>query len=130
MIILLHKGGPRGQLNNWRPVMLLNITYKIFTRALQLRLQSIPMEIISPDQLTFLPMRLILDNILLMQEIIHYARFLSQPLLFFKLDFSKPYHKVDLCFFLHNDQTWNAIHVHTYDQTPIFGYKGMCQHKW
>jgi hypothetical protein len=57
------------------------------------------MEIISPDQLAFLPMHFILDNLFLTQETIHYARHSTQPLMFLKLDFSKAYNQVDLSFF-------------------------------
>jgi hypothetical protein len=63
MIALLHKGGGRSSLNNWRPITLLNVTYKIFAKALQIRLQPVLMEVISPDQSAFLPMGFILDNI-------------------------------------------------------------------
>jgi hypothetical protein len=56
------------------------------------------MEVISPDQSAFLPMRFILDNIYLTHETIAYAKQTHQPLLFLKLDFSKAYDKVDLVF--------------------------------
>jgi hypothetical protein len=99
LIVLLHKGGGRNTLNNWRPTTVSNVSYKIFAKALQMRLQPILMEIISLDQSAFLPMRYILDNIFLTQETISYAKESSQPLLFLKLDFSKAYDKVDLRFF-------------------------------
>jgi hypothetical protein len=38
VVSLLHKGRQRGQLNNWRPITLLNIGYKLFAKALQRRL--------------------------------------------------------------------------------------------
>ena len=47
VIILLHKGGNKSLLSNWRPIMLLNKTYKIFAKILQMELQPILMEIIS-----------------------------------------------------------------------------------
>ena len=47
LIILLHKGGNRSLLSNWRPIMLLNMTYKIFAKTLQMELHPILMEIIS-----------------------------------------------------------------------------------
>jgi hypothetical protein len=52
-------------LNNWCPIMLLNVTYKIFGKALHMRLQPILTEVIYPVQSAFLPMRFILDNIFL-----------------------------------------------------------------
>lgn len=64
--------------------------------------QPVLMEVISPDQSTFLPLRYILDNLLLthetISETIDYAKSTGQPLMFLKLDFSKAYDKVDLKF--------------------------------
>jgi len=53
VISLLHKGGERCKLTNWRPITLLNVAYKIYAKALQLRLQLVLMEIISFDQSAF-----------------------------------------------------------------------------
>lgn len=53
MIALLHKGGSRAVLTNWRPISLLNISYKIYAKALQLRLQPVLMDVISPEQSAF-----------------------------------------------------------------------------
>lgn len=64
-IVLLHKGGDRQRLHNWRPTTLLNSTYKIVAKAIQLRLQAILTDVISPEQSTFLPRRYILDNVFL-----------------------------------------------------------------
>jgi exonuclease III len=94
-IFLLHKGGERLKLTNWRPITLLNISYKVLAKALQLRLQPVLMEVISFDQSAFLPMRFILDNILLTSETMAWAEETGQSLIFLKLDFSKAYDMVD-----------------------------------
>jgi hypothetical protein len=98
LIALIHKRGGRSTLNNWSPITLLNVSYKIFAKTLQRRLQPILMEVISHDQSAFLSMRFILDNIFLTYETIYYANQSKKPLLFLKLDFSKVYDKVDLGF--------------------------------
>lgn len=95
VLALLHKGGTRSLLTNWRPIALLNVAYKLFAKALQLRLQPVLSEVISDDQSAFLPGRFILDNIMMTHETIDWARHSCQPLIFFKLDFSKAYDKVD-----------------------------------
>ena len=56
LLALLHKSGDRPKLANWRPITLLNISYKLFTKVLQKCVQLVLMEIISPDQAGFLPM--------------------------------------------------------------------------
>lgn len=57
------KDADRSNLSNWRPITLLNTDYKIFTKALALRVQSCVKEVISPDQTGFLPGRYIGTNI-------------------------------------------------------------------
>ena len=66
------------------------------------------MEVMSFDQLAFLPMRFILDNILLTHEIMEWAKYTGQPLIFLKLDFSKAYYMVDWSFLF---QTMGAIGI-------------------
>ena len=53
------------------------------------------MEIISPEQSAFLPMRFILDNLVLTQETMAWAKQSNQALLFLKLDFLKAYDMVE-----------------------------------
>ena len=50
LIILFSKGGIHESLNNWRPITLLNVSYKILAKALQMRLQSVLMEVISSQR--------------------------------------------------------------------------------
>jgi hypothetical protein len=98
LISLLYKGGDREKLTNWRPITLLNVAYKLYAKVLQLRLQPVLMEIIDFDQSAFLPMRFILDNIMLTHETMEWAEHSNQPLIFLKLDFSKAYDMVDFGF--------------------------------
>ena len=44
--------------------------------------------------MTFLPLRYILDNIVLTQETLHWAKVSRQPLVFLQLEFAKAYDKV------------------------------------
>ena len=68
LITLIPKSGDLKFLNNWRPITLLNVGYKIYAKALQMRLQDPLSEIISSDQSAYLRNRFILDNILLTHE--------------------------------------------------------------
>jgi hypothetical protein len=51
-------------------------------------------EVINPDQSVFLSMRYILDNIVLTQETVNWAKTSQQPLVLLKLDFAKAYDRV------------------------------------
>lgn len=53
------------------------------------------MEMIDVDQSAFLPLRLIMDNIMLTYETIAWAEHSKQPLIFLKLGFTKAFDTVE-----------------------------------
>lgn len=55
---------------NWRPITLLNNDYKILSKALAARIQSVMEEVIGDDQSGFVKGRFIGDNLLSLQAII------------------------------------------------------------
>jgi hypothetical protein len=95
LISLIPKSGELEDLGNWRPITLLNTSYKILAKALQLRLQPMLAEVIDPDKTAFIPMRNILDNVLLIHETIDYAKRSNQDLVFLKLDYRKAFDRVE-----------------------------------
>ena len=101
LISLIPKEEDVRDLNNWRPITLLPVIYKIFAKLLQIRLQPMLRDVISPEQTAFLPFRFILDNIVLTQETLHWVRISRQPTVFLKLDFSKAYDKISWRFIFH-----------------------------
>jgi hypothetical protein len=98
LITLLHKGGKKKQLSNWKPITLLNVTYKSFANALQMWMELVLMETINQDQLMFFPFKFILNNILLTHGTIAWAKKSKKLLVYLKLEFSKAYDKVDWSF--------------------------------
>ena len=98
LISLIPKEGDSRDLNYWRPITLLTASYKVFAKTLQLRFQPMLRDVISPEQTTFLPLRFILDNIVLTQDTLHWAKTSRQPTIFLKLDFSKAYDKFSWTF--------------------------------
>lgn len=48
-IVLLFKNGDRADLANWHPITLLNASYKIVAKSLQIRLQQVLQEVISTE---------------------------------------------------------------------------------
>jgi hypothetical protein len=71
LITLIFKFADINKLIDWRLITLLNVTYKIIVKVLQLWLQLHPMEIINNGQTTILPSILILENMFLANETIH-----------------------------------------------------------
>ncbi len=95
---MLFKARDKENLSNQWPITLLNVSYKIFAKALQMRLQPIFMEVIDKEQFGFLPVKFILDNVLLVNETINQAWCNNQPLVVPKQNFAKVYDNVNWSF--------------------------------
>ena len=61
---------PRHFLKNWRPISLLNVTYKLASATIASRLKSVLNSLISPTQTGFLPDRFIGENTRLIYDIV------------------------------------------------------------
>ena len=96
IIICIAKGDkPREYLNNWRPISLLNITYKIGSSCIASRLKTVLPKLISEDQTGFIKGRYIGDNIRLLYDVIHYLKEHKLPGLLVSLDFEKAFDSVN-----------------------------------
>ena len=74
VISMLYKGkGERNIRENWRPLTMLNVDYKIFTKILSLRLEKVMNVLVHPDQTCSVPGRTIQDGILKIYNIIKHA---------------------------------------------------------
>lgn len=59
---------------NWRPITLLNTDYKIFTKALALRLQRVMGRLVHPDQTGFMSGRIIGDSVCLVEDSLDFIK--------------------------------------------------------
>ena len=72
VISILPKGNkPREFLKNWRPISLLNVTYKILSGIIAKRLKSVLTYMIHENQKGFIAGRYIGENTRLLYDIIH-----------------------------------------------------------
>eukprot|EP00253_Pinus_taeda_P028760 PITA_28760 len=78
----------------FRPIALCNVIYKIISKVIANRLKSILPGIISEEQSGYVEGRQILDNILLVQEMIHSLHSRKEAGMLMQLDLSKAYDKV------------------------------------
>lgn len=78
----------------YRPICMLNVSFKIFTKVLANRLTMVANIIIKPTQTTFLPGRYIMEGVIILHEMIHELKRKKQNRIVFKLDFEKAYDKV------------------------------------
>ncbi|KAL3693100.1 hypothetical protein R1sor_006751 [Riccia sorocarpa] len=95
VIRLIHKGGDRKLLGNWRPISLMKLTYKIVTKLLANRVKIVLPTLVDMQQTGFVMGRRITDNVLSLKIGQEWAKWSNQKALFLKLDFIKAYDRVD-----------------------------------
>ncbi|KAL3692352.1 hypothetical protein R1sor_006003 [Riccia sorocarpa] len=91
VITLLQKEGDSTLLKNKRPITLLNTVYKIWAKALQLRLSPVLQRMITWEQNAFLPGRTLHSTVFLCNEAIFEAKTQEQDTVFLKIDFKKAF---------------------------------------
>ncbi|XP_067422483.1 protocadherin-12 [Emydura macquarii macquarii] len=70
VLTLLPKKGGLRDLQNWRPLSLLSMNYKIIAKAISLRLGSVLQDMVHPDQTYTVPSSTIFDNRYLVQDLL------------------------------------------------------------
>ena len=73
IIRMIYKKGNRNDLENWRPISLLNADYKIITKALTNRLKKVIGSIIHPDQSCSIRHRSKQDICATIRDVLHWC---------------------------------------------------------
>ena len=97
-IILLPKNKDAKTIQQYRPICLFNVSFKIFTKVATNRLSSVAHKIIRPTQTAFLPGRNIMEGAVILHEKLHELHSKKQDGLIFKIDFEKAYDRVKWSF--------------------------------
>ncbi len=87
VISLIFKKGDTENLENYRPISLTNVDYKILTTCLANRIQKVINKLIDPDQIAYIKGRFIGTNVRLVQDVIENCQ---EGILFFS-DFKKAF---------------------------------------
>jgi hypothetical protein len=93
-IILLPKKENAIQIQQYRPICLLNVSFKIFTKVGTNRITGIAHKVIRPTQTAFMPGRHILEGVLVLHETVHEIHRKKLDGVIMKIDFEKAYDKV------------------------------------
>lgn len=82
-------------ISNWQPISVLNVDYKIFAKALALRLANVIPLLINRNQTGFVPSRYIGDNIKNIHSIIDFLNKTGRDGLIVSLDFKAAFDSLD-----------------------------------
>ena len=95
VISLSFKKGDRLDPRNWRPISLLNVDYKIASRAIAGRLLKVIHLLVSPDQSCGVPGRYIADSVAFLRDVVSFASSSGSPVAVLSLDQEKAFDRVD-----------------------------------
>ena len=98
VIKLIPKEGDRLLINNWRPITLLNVVYKILAKVLAIRIEKILPNIINSTQTSFVKGRYILENLITCWEAMNWAKASGQDCAMLLIDYEKAYDRIELGF--------------------------------
>ena len=97
-IVLLPKIKEAERIQQFRPICLLNVSFKIFTKVATNRLNLIADRVVRPSQTTFMQGRNILGGVVILHETVHEMHRKNMSGVIFKIDFEKAYDKVKWSF--------------------------------
>ena len=98
VITLLPKTVDAKQIQQYRPICVLNVSFKIFTKVGTNRLNKVAQTVVSPSQTAFMPHRNIIERVVILHETIHELHTKKRDGVIFKIDFEKAYDKVKWSF--------------------------------
>jgi hypothetical protein len=98
VISLIPKVPDADVIQKFRPICLLNVSYKILTKNLAIRLGLIIHKVITDTQTAFIKDRFIMEGIVILHETIHEIHHKKMSRVLFKIDFEKAYDKVNWAF--------------------------------
>lgn len=99
LVTLVPKVGDAMNMKQFRPISLLNCSFKIFSKILTLRLSAVVQKIVAPTQSAFIKGRYILESVVVAHEIVHSINKSGEKGIVIKLDYEKAYDRVSWSFF-------------------------------
>jgi hypothetical protein len=100
MISMIPKIKEANTIKQYRPICILNVAYKWFSKVFTMRLTPFADKVISENQTAFIPGRYILEGVIILHETLHELRVKKMQGVILKLDFEKAYDKVRWSFMI------------------------------
>ena len=95
------------ELQNWRPITLLNVDCKIATKAIAKRIKPYLPTLIHSDQASFIKGRYIGENIRLIEDVMEYAKVHNTPGILISLDFKKAFESLEWGYIMNTLDVFN-----------------------
>ncbi|GKV45281.1 hypothetical protein SLEP1_g52387 [Rubroshorea leprosula] len=93
-IVLVPKSNNPQKIEEYRPISLIGVMYKILAKLLANRLKKVLHQVVGEQQTAFLSGRQLMDGVLIANEVIDKAKKKKRKTIMFKIDFEKAYDKV------------------------------------
>ena len=94
IITLIPKIHNATKIQQYRPICVLNVSFKIFTKVGTNRMNLVAKIVVSPTQTAFMPGRNIMEGVIILHETIHELHTKKRNGVIIKIDFEKAYDKV------------------------------------
>jgi hypothetical protein len=98
ILFLIRKVPGADDIKQFRPIALINVIFKLISKAYAIRLSPVAHRIISSSQTAFIKGRHIHDGALALYEIVHELHVKKTRVVILKLDFEKAYDRVSLVY--------------------------------
>jgi hypothetical protein len=95
VLSLIPKVPGADHISQFRPIALINVIFKVVSKAVAFKLDPIANRVISPNQTAFIKGRFILDGVLALHETVHEMRRQKAAGILLKIDFEKAYDRVN-----------------------------------
>jgi hypothetical protein len=100
MLTLLPKIENADEMKSFRPIGLLNCSFKIFSKVLTIRLEKVSQRLMAKEHSVFIRGRYILKSVVIPHEIVHSIHKSKEPGVILKLDYEKAYDRINIDFLL------------------------------
>jgi hypothetical protein len=97
-LTLIPKIDDASEIRNYRPISLINCSFKIFGKLLTRRLKKVCERLVAQEQSAFIHGRYILESVVVTHEVVHSLHKNKDPGIILKLDYEKAYDRVNIDF--------------------------------